>query len=114
MFGSSVYRLHTSSPCTLTYYFGCRPCLTYINNPPYPVNAFYTAGINSNTIQNTVSAWNQSLGLQGQGVAGYNSVVALVGYNTAAISAATIPTNSYAGVDLSVFDQTNANGFSQV
>jgi hypothetical protein len=50
-FGTAVSRGNTTYTSTPTYDFVVAPGVSYLNNPPYPVNAFYTAGINSNTIQ---------------------------------------------------------------
>lgn len=113
-FGKAVSRGKTTYTSTPTYDFVVTPGVFYLNNPPYNVNAFYTASINSSTTQNTVAAWNQNLGSQSQDAVGNNGQVALVGYNTAAIEAAAIQTNSYTGSNLYVFDQNNSNSFGQV
>src|SRR5215472_1196523 len=114
--GSTVTRGNTTY--TSTYAINnvaVAPGIPTFNDPPYPVNAFYTASPDNLTI---VSPWNQYLGLQGSVTTGSAMWLALAAHNTAAIMVSTpqnpILYDSGGPYSLGVFDQNNSNQFSQV
>jgi hypothetical protein len=103
--GTTVY---TSTPAQTV---AVVPGVETLNDPPYFVNAFYTAAPNPWTV---VSPWNQDVGSQGGSVtAGIASQLAMIGYGGTAITATT-PYSSGGTYSLWVFGQNSSNQFSQV
>lgn len=116
--GSTVTRGNTTYTSTNAYYnVAVAPGIATLNDPPYPVNAFYTASPDMENYT-TVSAWNQYMGLQGSATTGGALWLAMAAHNSAAIMVSTpfnpILYESGGTYSLGVFDQNNSNQFSQV
>lgn len=111
-FGVAVSRGNTTYTSTPTYHNRIATGVPYFNNPPSPVDAFYTSGISLWTSQVPVTAWSQYLASEGTGGNVVSSVNDLAAYYTAAFSVTTSPAVNGPYL-IEAFDQTS-NGFGVV
>jgi hypothetical protein len=109
--GSTVTRGNTAYTSTPAQSVAIVPGVETLNNPPFFVDAFYTAAPNPFT---TVTPWNQDVGQQGGSVtAGFSSQLAMIGHNSTAITVST-PNSGGGTYSLWVFDQNSSQQFGQM